>query len=192
MRVLLAPLWARALYWTVLGAVIVALLAGVFTASSRPLVLDWPVGTASYIAVTAVFGAALTWRSQTSRLPYTAQVAGLTSEQRSAAIRATTGGPLPADAEVVKAALRLGTVYLDQHKANRRRNQVMTGVLVTIAIFLLIVAAYDGDVWGLVYPLVVLIVLPLTLWWTESKVSRTKRQNRELTQARRTQRKKRV
>jgi hypothetical protein len=192
MRILLAPLWMRAVYWCLVGAAI-AVLASAFSAGShRPLVLSWPLGTLAFLVLAAVLGALLTWRSQTARLPYVDQVAGLTSAQRSAAIRATTGGPVPEDPEVLKAALRLGQVHLDQHKANRRRFQVMTAIAITIAVFLLIVAAVEGDAWGLVYPIIVLIVVPLMRSWTETVAGRTKRQNKMLVAARRGQRKKRV
>ncbi|CAN5713322.1 hypothetical protein BH10ACT9_BH10ACT9_33300 [soil metagenome] len=192
MRILLAPLWMRAVYWCLVAAAI-AVLASAFSAGShRPLVLNWPLGTLAFLVLAAVLGALLTWRSQTARLPYVDQVAGLTSAQRSVAIRATTGGPAPEDPEVLKAALRLGQVYLDQHKANRRRYQVMTAIAITVAVFLLIVAAVEGDAWGLVYPIIVLIVVPLMRSWTETVAGRTKRQNKMLVTARRGQRKKRV
>jgi hypothetical protein len=137
-------------------------------------------------------GALLTWRSQTARLPYAAQVDGLTPPQRGAAIRAATTGPAPEDPEVLKAALRLGQVYLDQQKTNRRRYQVLMGVLVAIALFLLVVAAVEGDAWGLAYPIIVLVVVPLTRWWIEAVVQRTERQNRMLVNARRSTRRKRA
>ncbi|AQA01935.1 hypothetical protein BVC93_05240 [Mycobacterium sp. MS1601] len=193
MRILLAPLWVRALYWSLLGAVI-ALAASMFSSadSHRPILLNWPTGTVLFVVVTAAFGALLTWRTQETRLPYLAQVRGLTPAQRAAAIRATTAGEPPADPEVLKAALRLGTVYLDQHKTNRRRYQLMTALLMTAAVLLLVIAAYNGDAWGLVYPVLVLIVIPLVRWWNEIVVSRTRRQNKLLQSARRSQRKKRV
>lgn len=192
MRILLAPLWVRAAYWGLVGAVI-ALLGGAFSAGShRPIVLNWPWGTVVFVLVALGVAALLTWRSQTARLPYAAQVEGLTPAQRKAAIRATTAGPAPEDPEVLKAALRLGQVYLDQQKTNRRRYQVLMGVLVAIALFLLVVAAVEGDAWGLVYPIIVLVVVPLTRWWTEAVVQRTQRQNRMLVNARRSARKKRV
>lgn len=192
MRILLAPLWVRTVYWCLLGAVIVVLASGFSSGSHRPWVLNWPSGTLLSLVLAVAFGALLTWRTQGARLPYTAQVDGLSPAQRSAAIRATTTGPAPADPEVLKAALRLGTVYLDQHKTNRRRYQVMTVILLTVAVFLLVVAAVEGDAWGLVYPIIVLIGVPLARWWTEIVVARTRRQNRMLVDARRTQRKKRV
>lgn len=192
MRILLAPLWVRAIYCGLLGAVVV-LLASAFSAQShRPIVLDWPTGTLLFAAFTIVVGAVLTWRTQTARLPYLAQVEGLSAAQRADAIRTTTRGPAPEDPEILKAALRLGRVYLDQHKANKRRNQVMTAILMTVAMFLLIVAAYEGDAWNLVYPIIVLIAVPLVRWWTEITTARTQRQNKMLVAARRTHRKKRV
>lgn len=192
MRMLLAPLWLRAAYWGAVGAVI-ALLGGAFSSGShRPIVLNWPWGTVVFVLVAVALGALLTWRSQTTRLPYATQVDGLSPPQRKAAIRAATTGPAPEDPEVLKAALRLGRVYLDQQKTNRRRYQVLMGVLVAIALFLLVVAAVEGDAWGLVYPIIVLVVVPLTRWWTEAVVQRTERQNRMLVNARRSARKKRV
>ncbi|CAN5138941.1 hypothetical protein BH11ACT7_BH11ACT7_02300 [soil metagenome] len=192
MRILLAPLWLRAVYWGLVGAAIAALASAFSAGSHRPLVLNWPVGTLLFLLVAAVLGAALTWRSQTARMPYVDQVAGLSPAQRSAAIRAATGGPAPQDPEVLKAALRLGQVYLDQHKASRRRYQVMTAIVIAVAVFLLVVAAVEGDAWGLVYPIIVLIVVPLMRSWTETVAGRTKRQNKILVAARRGQRKKRV
>lgn len=192
MRILLAPLWVRAVYGCLLGAVIVLLASAFSSGSHRPIVLDWPTGTLAFVGFTVVLGAALTWRTESLRLPYTAQVTGLSAQQRSAAITTATRGPAPSDPEVLKAALRLGQVYLDHHKANRRRYQVMTVILMAVAVFLLVVAAVEGDAWGLVYPIVALIVIPLVRWWTEIVVSRTDRQNRLLVTARRTQRKKRV
>jgi hypothetical protein len=189
---LLAPLWVRAVCWGLLGAV-VALLASAFSSGShRPIVLDWPSGTLLFVVFAVGFGALMTWRTESARLPYLAQVTGLTSAQRAAAITATTRGPVPDDPEVLKAALRLGTVYLEQYKANRRRNQVMAMILMAVAVFLLVIAAVESDAWGLVYPIVVLIAVPLTRWWTEIAVGRTKRQNRILVEARRTKRKKRT
>lgn len=192
MRILLAPLWVRAVYWGLLGAV-VALLASAFSSGShRPIVLNWPTGTLLFAVFAVGFAALLTWRTESARLPYTPQVAGLTSGQRAAAIKATTRGPVPEDPEVLKAAVRLGAVYLEQNKANRQRNQVVTIILLVVAVFLLVVAAVEGDAWGLVYPIIVLIVVPLTRWWNEIAVQRTKRQNRTLVEARRTKRKKRT
>ena len=192
MRILLAPLWVRAVCWGLLGAVVAVLASAFSSGSHRPIVLDWPSGTMLFVVFAVGFGALMTWRTESAREPYLAQVTGLTPAQRTAAIRAATRDPVPADPEVLKAALRLGTVYLEQNKANRRRNQVMTIILMAVAVFLLLVAAVEGDAWGLVYPIVVLIVVPLTRWANEIAVQRTKRQNRTLVEARRTQRKKRA
>lgn len=192
MRILLAPLWVRAVCWGLLGAV-AALLGSAFSSEShRPIMLDWPTGTVLFVVFAVGFGALLTWRTQAVRLPYLAQVEGLSPAQRSAAIRAVTRGPAPEDPEVLKAALRLGQVRLDQYKAGRRRYQVVMAILVAIALFLLVVAAYQGDAWGLLYPIIVLVVVPLARWWTEAVIQRTQRQNKALTDARRAKRKKRV
>lgn len=193
MRILLAPLWVQALCWALVGAV-VAVMASIFSAdeSHRPILLNWPAGTLFFVVFTIAFAALLTWRTQDTRQTYLAQVQGLSPAQRSAAVRASTSGPAPEDPEVLKAALRLGTVYLDRNKANKRRDQAMTAILMAAAVLLLVIAAYDGDAWGLVYPLVVLIVVPLARWWTEGMVSRTRRQTKLLQSARRAQRRKRV
>jgi prepilin signal peptidase PulO-like enzyme (type II secretory pathway) len=192
MRILLAPLWVRAVCSGLLGAAIALSASAFYGSSHRPIAVDWPTGTVVFSVLTLGVGALATWRTQVARRPYTAQVEGLSRAQRSAAIRATTRGPAPEDPEVLKAALRLGQVYLDQHKTNRRRDQVLTAILMALAIFLLVVAAYEGDAWGLVYPIVVLIVIPLTRWWVEAVTQRTERQTKMLTQARRASRKKRV
>ncbi|WP_197378265.1 hypothetical protein [Mycolicibacterium mengxianglii] len=185
MRVLLAPLWLRALVWTALAAVIVQLISSLTTASDRgPMVLDWPWGTAIFVFLTITTGAFLTWRTDRGGDPYRPQLAGLSPAQRSAAVAATFGGPAPADPEVLVAALRLGQVYLEQAARYRTRAWLTAGALALACALALYTAADRGDGPAAACALLLLLLLPAALWWSRAQQRRADAQHRLLTAAR--------
>jgi hypothetical protein len=105
-RLLLKPWWVRALAPAgVLALVVVEGLCahGVAAHPHR----SWLVALAERVAVIVIVSLLLAASTTNSHRAYTNAVAGLDSEQRSAAIAASVRGAVPADAPVRDAAIRI-------------------------------------------------------------------------------------
>ncbi|WP_099023882.1 hypothetical protein [Mycolicibacterium palauense] len=184
MRILLAAAWVRVLCWCALAAVIVS-AAGLAVSAGRPMMLHWPAGTLVFAAAVLAVGGLGAWRSEGMRAVYTDQVEGLTAGQRRAAVSAVHRGPAPADPDALVAAIRLGTVYLDQADRARRRNVAAYLGVGVVSLVLLVQALIADDVWALGYWLVLLVTLPVVAWWSGHRVRRVRRQQQVLVNARR-------
>jgi hypothetical protein len=92
-------------------------------------------------AVTLVFGALLAWGQQPKHRAFTAALAGLSSSERSQAIRSLSGREIPTDPEVLAAAMELAGVVAAGRNPSRGLwvlRLVMLGLFAVAAIALIV------------------------------------------------------
>jgi hypothetical protein len=133
-RLLLKPWWVRALAPAgVLALVVVKGLCahGLADYPHR----SWLVALAERVAVIVIVSLLLAASTINSHRAYTNAVAGLDSEQRSAAIAASVHGAVPADAPVRDAAIRIA----GERRASSLRWRPWSTVLLGLAAFDLVV-----------------------------------------------------
>ena len=123
-RILLQPFWLRAVLAACpLAVAMTMVFVMIGDAGSWP----WELGLNGAAVLLAGFiGAGLT---QHAHWAYTEAVDELPAEQQSAAVIAIWRGPVPANARVRKAAMRVAQLYLAK---SRRKNHVAIGFLVLL------------------------------------------------------------
>jgi hypothetical protein len=106
-RIVLKPFWARALVTSGVGAILNAV-----DWSDRGFAADpyesWLFTLAGHLAGAVIFGLLVAAFTTNSHHAYTHALASLDPTQRSAAVDASFRGPVPVDAPVREAAIRVG------------------------------------------------------------------------------------
>jgi hypothetical protein len=126
-RSLLQPFWVRAL---VAACPLPIVMTVMFASIGREAEFwGWELGFTGVVALVAgLIGAALT---EPAHLAYTEALEDLPADQRSAAVTAMWRGPVPDDARVRDAAIRVGEAYLAK---SRRRNHAGIGVSIGVSL----------------------------------------------------------
>ena len=150
-RVLLQPFWIRA---AVAACPLAVAMGVVFALIGDAGFWRWELGfTGAVVLLAGLMAAGLT---QPEHRAYTEAVDELPAEQQSAAVIAMWRGPIPADAQVREAAIRVGQVYLAK---SRRKNHVAIGFLVLLHCIRIATTHAYGALVGIVCAAVALMAL---------------------------------
>jgi len=126
-RLLGAPWWVRwAVFTSLLALGVVVVWGLIYPVLDNPAVAGWSA------VISLALGGLMAAQQQPKHRAYVAAVSGLSSSERSQAIRAVSGGEIPADPEVLAAAMELADVAAAGRRPGR---SIWVLRLVSLALF---------------------------------------------------------